>query len=212
MNRNKKEPEMKIFPMFLLLAAMLPAAPVTTQIMLANAGTPLLGDGHYYVGPYTVKINGVDYAALCVDFLHEASVGTNWNVYINDLSKDISHSYNPENVTAYKEEAYLYGLLTQPNADRIAIQHAAWHLTDDAYQADSAAQSFLNLAGANYGSVNLAGFQILSSLSGTQQEFLIYNASSVPEPATFALIAGALLIAAGLARRKRRRDQSGSDK
>ena len=95
MNRNKKEPEMKIFPMFLLLAAMSPAAPVTTQIMLANAGTPLLGDGHYYVGPYTVKINGVDYAALCVDFLHEASVGTNWNVYINDLSKDISHSLQP---------------------------------------------------------------------------------------------------------------------
>ncbi len=142
---------MKIFSMFLLLAAMSTAAPITTQITLANAGTPLLSDGQDYVGPYTITMNGLNYAALCVDFLHDSSVGASWNVYVNNLSTDISHSYNPGSLTAYKEEAYLYGLLTQPNADRIAIQHAAWHITDPAYQADSAAQSFINLAGANYG-------------------------------------------------------------
>jgi hypothetical protein len=197
---------MKILSMFLLAAAVSIAAPVTTQVTLTGAGAPLLSDGQYYVGPYTVTIGGVNYAALCVDFLHDTNVGTTWSAYVNNLSTDITHAYNPGNLTAYREEAYLFNLLTSPNADRIDIQHAAWHITDADYQADAAAGSFVALAQANYASVNLAGFQILSSSSANrQQEFLIYNASTVPEPGTFLLMAGGLLLAVVLSRRQLRK-------
>ena len=194
----------KIFSIFLLAAAALSAAPVTTQITLANAGSPLVSDGNYYVGPYTITTNGHNYAALCVDFLHESTVGTTWTAYVNTGS-DYSKLYHADNPVLYAQEAYLYNLITQPNADRLDIQHAAWNITDPNYQINAKAKSFVQAAQANFASVNLSGFEVLSDTNRCQQEFLVWNPScAAPEPASFAMLGGGLLLGLGLFRRKRK--------
>jgi hypothetical protein len=65
----------------------------------------------------------------------------------------------------YEEEAYLFSLITQPGADRIDIQHAAWAITGG-YTANSAAQHYVDLAAANYSTLNLAGTRSYPELTG----------------------------------------------
>jgi hypothetical protein len=56
--------------------------------------------------------------------------------------------------------------------------------------------------------MNLARFQTPSSVSGRrQQEFIVDNAAAVPEPDTFLLLMGGLLVAGGLARRRVARER-----
>ena len=195
----------KLFSIFLLAAAALSASPATTQITLVNAGSPLMSDGNYAVGPYTISMNGQNYAALCVDFLHQTSVGTTWTAYINTAS-DYPKVYHPDNLVGYGEEAYLYNLITKPNADRVNIQHAAWNITDPNYQIGSVAQTFVNQAQANYMNMNLSGFEVLSAKDCSQQEFLVWNPScAAPEPGSFAMLGGGLLVGIGLIRRNRKK-------
>lgn len=195
----------KLFSIFLLAAAALSATPATTQITFVNAGSPLVSDGHYSVGPYTIAMNGQNYAALCVDFLHQSSVGTTWTAYVNTNS-DYSKLYHSDKPFLYTEEAYLYNLITKPNADRIDIQHAAWNITDPNYQINSAAQAFVQAAQANFANVNMTGFEVLSAKDCNQQEFLIWNPScAAPEPNSFAMLGGGLLLGIGLIRRNRKK-------
>lgn len=197
----------KLFSIFVLAAAALSATPAMTQITLVNAGSPLVSNGSYYVGPYTVSMNGQNYAALCVDFLHQSSVGSTWTAYVN-TSSDYSKVYHPNNPLLYVEEAYLYNLITQPNADRIGIQDAAWNITDSNYQINSKAQAFVQAAQANYPGVNLSGFEVLSDICGKNQEFLIRTPScAAPEPGSFAMLGGGLLVGLGLFRRNRKQAQ-----
>jgi hypothetical protein len=156
--------------------------------------------GDYYVGPYTISMDGQNYAALCVDFLHQTSTGTTWTAYVN-TSSDYSKVYHPDNLVAYTEEAYLYNLITSKGADRINIQHAAWNITDPNYRINAAAQAFVQQAQANFANVNLAGFQVLSVKDCNEQEFLIWNPScAAPEPSSFAMLGGGLLLGIGLIR------------
>jgi hypothetical protein len=196
----------KLFSIFVLAAAALSATPATTQLTFVNAGSPVVSDGSYDVGPYTVAINGQNYAALCVDFLHQSSTNTTWTAYVNTIS-DYSKLYHPDNLMGYMEEAYLYNQIILPGADRTDIQHAAWSITDSNYKADSAAQNFVQKAQANFMNVNFAGFEVLSATSGNQQEFLIWNPScaTAPEPGSFAMLGGGLLFGIGLIRRNRKK-------
>ena len=195
----------KLFSIFVLAAAALSATPATAQLTLVDAGSPQISDGSYYVGPYTVSVDGQSYAALCVDFLHDSYLGTTWTTYVNTTS-DNSKRYHADNPTAYLEEAYLYNLITQPGADRMDIQHAAWNITDSSYAINAAAQSFVQLAQENYNSVNTAGFEVLSDVNGRQQEFMIFNPSAAaPEPGSFVMLGGGLLFGLGLIRRNRKK-------
>jgi hypothetical protein len=59
-----------------------------------------------YVGPYTISMNGQNYAAMCVDFLHQSSTGTTWAAHVN-TSSDYSKLYHSDRPILYAEKAYL---------------------------------------------------------------------------------------------------------
>jgi hypothetical protein len=191
-------------------AGVLSATPVNTfTATLLNVGSPLLTDKNSAaVGPYTLKINGVSYAALCMDDSDTAILGTSYSAYETQVGTDLSKTYNPTFTTQYKEEAYLMSLILKPGADRIDIQDAAWSITDSSYKVSKTAATFVSLAASNYQTIDFSKFFIVSDVNkndcGRQQEFLINQTASAasPEPATMLLMGGGLLVA-GVARRKR---------
>jgi hypothetical protein len=207
---------MKFICSFFLVGALLSAAPIITSVKLVDAGNPLKSDGHYYVGPYTLLINGQNVAALCVDFSDESTVGTVWDAYISQVGGNISKTYNPSFSTQYKEEAYLFNLITQPGVtgqQRVDIQHAAWDLTSPGLFNDSAALGYVKQAHDNYSGLDFAGYLIVSTVDSRhhQQEFLIGPNAVAPEPASYALF-GLGLCAASAARRWSKRGKQPSER
>ena len=193
---------MKIFPAFLCMATALVATPIA-PVVLVDAGH-LKNDGAYYVGPYDIRIDGRSVAALCIDFEDESKVGERWSASVSNLSGSLSATYHPGDRLKYEEEAYLFTLITKPGADRIGLQHAAWALLDPGFATDRTAQKWIIEASKEYGTVDLAGFSIVSEVAGykgaRRQEFLT---AASPEPFFINFFGG--LIAIGLVLLGRRR-------
>jgi hypothetical protein len=191
-------------------AGILSATPITVTAELQNAGPtdPNLKDSNgYLVGPYTLTVNGTTYLTMCVDIQDWSYVGTSYSAYETQLGGNLSNTYHPSDAVQYAEEAYLMTLIVKPGADRADIQDAAWAITDLSYSASSAAKNYEALAAANYSSVNLSGFDLISGTttgSSRSQEFLINPGpvAATPEPATIFLLAGGL-IAVGVMRRRK---------
>jgi hypothetical protein len=174
-----------------------------------NAGDGL-NDGSYYVGPYTLSLGGQNVAALCVDFSDDSQPSTSWSANITRLSSaasavpGLSRTYlGNTGLKQYEEAAYLFSLITQPGADRIDIQHAVWSITNpDLFHADDAAQLFVDMADANYGSINPNYFSLVSDVNicdGRNQEFMI---ASAPEPSALLLLAAGLVLFGTVARKR----------
>jgi hypothetical protein len=186
-----------------------PITTVTAELLAAGPTDPNLKDSQgYLVGPYTLSVNGTSYFTMCVDIDDWSYVGTSYSAYETPLSGgNLSDTYHPGDSVQYAEEAYLLTQLLKPGADRTDIQDAAWSITDSSFKIGSAAQAYVNLAKANYASLNLSGFDLISGVnqgSGRSQEFLIYSApaAATPEPATLFLLGGGLAVA-GFARRRK---------
>ena len=217
---------MKKAALFLaLIGGMINAAPITSAtVTLTGAGNPAvtqkIENKSAYIGPYTLSMSGISYAALCIDFLDDTPLNTIWSANITTLdNRDLGNTYHPSSSTQYLEAAYLFNQINTPglsSQDRTALQDAAWAIfTPSALNGVMTAQSNSYLADAvRYGSGMMASqFAVVSSIDhvhNRQQEFLISTAVATPEPTSLALV-GAGLSAAALAMRSRtRRKKTGT--
>lgn len=175
-----------------------------TSVRLIDAGHPLESNGREYVGPYTLQLNGQSLAVLCVDYLDETKPGDQWAAYLSPLTGDLTHAYRRGDLIQYQEEAYLYTQIVQPGADRIALQAAAWAITDVAYQPSKAAAAWIARAEREYATVDLTGFAVISDAAGRfgarRQKFI--TRIDVPEPGLLNVLAGLLLVTVALVGRR----------
>jgi MYXO-CTERM domain-containing protein len=198
---------MKFLFSFFLAGAIVSASPITVTLLNAN--------------PYTLTVNGMKVAALSVDDKDGSSLLGNWPANITSISSgNFSNTYHPTEGLEYKEDAYLYSLITQLN--RVDIQHAAWDIIDNSItnssqiaglelagklNANDSALPYINAALNGYHSFNFSEFEIVSSNTDCYREEFIVDANcDAPEPTSFALL-GAGLLMAGASRAWRRRKQ-----
>ena len=190
----------------------------SVNVSIVNAGNPVLTDNDKVdVGPYTLSVNGTQYEALCVDNKDWSSLNKPWSANLTAVnSTNLTNTYHSTEGTEYEEAVYLYTLITQPGADRIDLQHAAWDIINDSITSSTSLTGLslfsgdlwaINQATANYNQsdINFANYDIVSSVSGAtrNQEFIVPANCDAPEPASFALL-GAGLLMAGASRAFRR--------
>jgi MYXO-CTERM domain-containing protein len=197
---------MKFLFSFFLAGAIVSASPITVTLLNAN--------------PYTLKVDGMNVAGLSVDKNGSNLLG-NWPANITSISSgNFSNTYHPTESVEYKEDAYLYSLITP--SDRVDIQHAAWDIIDNSItnssqiaglelagklSANDGALPYINDALNGYGSFNFSGYEIVSSNTECyREEYIISSNCDAPEPTSFALL-GAGLLMAGASRAWRRRKQ-----
>ncbi len=201
---------------FFLFGALLSAAPVSVSFV--DAGNSVVWGYGFEVGPYTLNVNGQNTPAMCMDDFNETSGSWTANetsvsgsdfsgTYLGNTTLNIA-GYTVTSGQIYTAEAYLFSLITTPNADRANIQEAAWAIMDPTTLNrilsgnNTQVEQYLSMAVDNYSSFDASGYQILSQVnpgSHPQQEFI----TATPEPASFALL-GAGLLAAGTFRFARR--------
>ena len=203
------------------LGTVLSAAPVT--VTFVNGGNPGESDSRGYpVGPYTLTVNGVNVAAMCMDDFKYSS-GT-WEANVTEAnSRDLSNTYLHNGSTSvggtkyynaqiYKAEAYLFSQIIKPDADRVSLQDAAWAIMDpDSYKyvyssKETTVENDIHTALKNAPTFDASAFGIITEAGGDSQQEFIYS-TATPEPASVALLAGGLLMGA-LTYWKRRRSQA----
>lgn len=195
---------MKFLLSFFLAGAIVSASPITVTLLNAN--------------PYTLKVDGMTGAGLSVDRNGSNLLG-NWPANITSISSgNFSNTYHPTEGIEYKEDAYLYSLITQLN--RVDIQHAAWAIIDNSITNSSQIAGlesagklsatdlpYINDALNGYGPFNFSGYEIVSSNAECyREEFIVDSNCDAPEPTSFALL-GAGLLMAGASRAWSRRKE-----
>jgi hypothetical protein len=159
------------------------------------------------VGPYEARFiespATPSFNIYCVDYNHHAI--DQW-VNVTSLgSSDLSNTRLNDS-GKYQEAAYLASLFDTYSTSQWGYIHAAiWYITSGVTLGNmSSWQSYLTMAATNAGSYNTAGWYVLSpathnGITYDGQEFLMRTAS-VPEPATFVLLATGLLLLAAFSR------------
>jgi hypothetical protein len=228
-----------LLPSLLILAGILPLN--ANSIEATFVGVNGTVGFSYYVGPYYGKLNQQSVVLDCVDFANDVSFGQQWAANLSHIISpgDLSATRfggRPDALRLYQEAAYLtlqYSL--NPASAYGDIQATIWQLFDG-YAPTPSTGYWLNLAQANYGSVNYDNFFVVTNTgpvnpTGQVQEFLtvlnpampIYPAASppitplsannvaTPEPSLFLPLALALVLlcAVGLVSRLRRRSRPG---
>ncbi len=185
---------------FILTAAALLCAPATkASIVTFDSVTPL-NDGAFFIGPYSIGIDGLHYDAVCYDSAHEADPGQRWmaNVFSMGQLGAAYYSEQPDYVNKYRTVAWLAGQLLNTTADqtRIDLQHAIWSVFNPRPPEPPAdnwtAQA---VAAAQDPGLDVSSYRVVNAAAGEPQRqgFIIdsagYEPPDTPEPGTWITMA-----------------------
>lgn len=196
---------MKAPKILLFLAVIFVLAPVahadSTPVTMVFTGVNGANDGHYYVSPYTGTMNGQTVVLFCVDIINDVNFGQTWQANVTNLaSGNLSNTRYGDSAISpvaanaavlYAEAAWLSTQFASNPSDYVSLQYALWDLMNPGSEPTSYGnvQHWLDLAAANYGSIDPSQFAILTNvgplqLTGQVQEFIIRT----PEPGALALL------------------------
>ncbi len=187
----------------------------SVSIEIASPGNiyssqPYATEGDFYVGPYTLVVNGETMLGMCVDFYHQSGVDEPWSAFQTPVTPTAmnntyvyqrnagSPNVNAVTLQTYQEETYLFSQIIAAllPAERAAIQEAAWSITDPGFSISDEPAAKLWVAAAenpsNFLNVNLTGIVIYSDIRGGEQEFIAYPVNTISEPGALSFLAGLL--------------------
>lgn len=166
----------------------------------------------YYVGPYYGTLDGKPDLLYCNDFANEVHPGQTWLANLTPLSStDLSNTrYGglPDAQKLYWEAAWLTTQYAQHSDAYADIQATIWQLFVPTAPASSA-NEWLNLAAANYMTLDQTRFLIVTNVSpvtlsgeGQVQEFIVDPVAPVPEPSSIVLLGISVLLVVFCLRRR----------
>jgi hypothetical protein len=201
---------MKATKIVLLLSVMLALVPkahaTATPVTMVFQGVNGANNGQYYVSPYYGTMNGQGVTLFCVDIINDVNFGQTWQANITNLasSNQSNTRYGDPAISPvaanapilYAEAAWLTTQFASHSSDYVSLQYALWDLMNPGSEPTSYGnvQYWLDLAAANYASIDPSQFAIVTNvgplqLTGQVQEFIIRT----PEPGTLALLFCGLL-------------------
>jgi hypothetical protein len=170
----------------------------TVDVQFINAGSGV-NDGTAYVGPYTLRVDGVETPGTCVSWDLRVAPPWEWTADVY-LATDFPALLAEDYMAAWWLD--LQFAVHQDGATTVAIHHGIWDLFGADY---SDGWQWAALARVNYQLVDPNTFRVLVPVREEYtQTFMVPVESGVPEPVTWMLV-GIGLVLAGMARRGGRR-------
>jgi hypothetical protein len=169
----------------------------------------------YYVGPYYGQLGSTIVPLYSDDFANKVNFGQQWTANLSTITNgsDLSatrYGAEPDALTLYQEIAWLDTQYTSKRRknepSRYAeIQATIWEIFDPSHAPEPRSNYWLKQAEKNYTKISYEDFRVVTNVgpvlpTGQVQEFLTIvpdsgpSKAAVPEPSSFLLIGGGLLV------------------